>query len=102
MTARVTYDHESGVVSFKCPGCSRTHRLNTKPMSGRPVWSFNGDVENPTLAPLINDWWEFGAGKTYRCHSFVQDGRIRFLNDCNHELAGQIVDLPIINSEEMQ
>jgi hypothetical protein len=28
------------------------------------------------------------------CHSFVTDGRIQFLSDCTHELAGQTVDLP--------
>jgi len=28
------------------------------------------------------------------CHSFVTDGRIQFLGDCTHTLAGQTVDLP--------
>ena len=28
------------------------------------------------------------------CHSFVTDGRIQFLADCTHALAGQTVDLP--------
>jgi hypothetical protein len=28
------------------------------------------------------------------CHSYVTDGKIQFLNDCTHELAGQTVDLP--------
>ena len=27
------------------------------------------------------------------CHSFVRDGRIEFLSDCTHELAGQTVEL---------
>ena len=31
-----------------------------------------------------------------RCHSFVTDGRIQFLSDCTHALAGQTVDLPDI------
>lgn len=31
-----------------------------------------------------------------RCHSFVTNGRIQFLPDCNHALAGQTVDLPEI------
>ena len=29
----------------------------------------------------------------HRCHSFVTDGKIRFLNDCTHEMAGETVDL---------
>jgi hypothetical protein len=28
------------------------------------------------------------------CHSFVIDGRIQFLSDSTHVLAGQTVDLP--------
>jgi len=28
------------------------------------------------------------------CHSFVTDGRIQFLTDCTHALAGQTVDIP--------
>ena len=31
-----------------------------------------------------------------RCHSFVTDGRIQFLSDSTHVLAGQTVDLPPI------
>ena len=27
------------------------------------------------------------------CHSFVTDGKIQFLGDCTHELAGQTVEL---------
>jgi hypothetical protein len=29
-----------------------------------------------------------------RCHSFVPDGIIQFLNDCHHELRGKTVALP--------
>ena len=28
------------------------------------------------------------------CHSFVRNGRIEFLGDCTHGLAGKTVDLP--------
>jgi hypothetical protein len=28
------------------------------------------------------------------CHSFVTDGKIQFLSDCTHALAGQTVALP--------
>jgi hypothetical protein len=27
------------------------------------------------------------------CHSYVTDGKIRFLDDCTHELAGKTVEL---------
>ncbi len=29
-----------------------------------------------------------------QCHSFIEKGKIRFLPDCTHSLAGQTVDLP--------
>jgi hypothetical protein len=29
-----------------------------------------------------------------RCHLFVRDGRIEFLSDCHHELAGKTVEIP--------
>ena len=28
------------------------------------------------------------------CHSFITDGRIQYLGDCTHPLAGQTLDLP--------
>jgi hypothetical protein len=28
------------------------------------------------------------------CHSFIIDGRIQFLGDCDHELASQTVEIP--------
>jgi hypothetical protein len=28
------------------------------------------------------------------CHSFVTNGKIQFLADCTHKLAGQTVELP--------
>jgi hypothetical protein len=28
-----------------------------------------------------------------RCHIFVRDGKIQFLNDCTHELAGKTVPM---------
>jgi hypothetical protein len=38
---------------------------------------------------------EFKEWRTERvCHSFVTDGKIQFLGDCTHALAGQTVELP--------
>ncbi len=62
-----------------CPGCECAHGMDTK-------WTFNGDYQRPTFVPSIHI-----KGV---CHSFVRDGRIQFLPDCSHKLAGQTVDLP--------
>ncbi len=88
------HNGENGEVhhAFRCPGCGNAHMIRTAG-AHQPVWSFNGDVENPTVSPsiLVNP----GNDTRYpRCHSFVRDGKIQFLADCTHALAGQTVDIP--------
>ena len=88
---------EDDIVEFRCPGCGLMHMLNTDPEI-RPCWSFNGNLDRPTIAPSINACREFRANReTQRCHSFVTDGRIQFLGDCTHALAGQTVELPEVD-----
>lgn len=36
------------------------------------------------------------------CHSFVREGRIQFLGDCTHRLAGHTVDLPAFPFSEFE
>ena len=61
------------------------------------MWQFNGDLDQPTLAPSILSRFDWGPKREARvCHSFVRAGRIEFLSDCTHALAGQTVDLPEI------
>lgn len=71
---------------FWCEGCNTHHRV---PVSGPRAWQWNGSVEAPTLHPSIRV--ETGIGKL--CHSFVVDGSIKYLTDCTHSLAGQLVVL---------
>jgi hypothetical protein len=84
--------------AFDCPGCGEYHSV---PVSGPKAWGFNGSDERPTFTPSILvrgtrcDWVD---GKPVNprpavCHSFVRDGRIEFLSDCTHSLAGQTVAL---------
>lgn len=88
---------------FDCPGCKGPHVL---PVTGPKAWGFNNNDERPTFTPSILVH-EVKAGPdatlvapgtvlSPRCHSFVTDGRIQFLSDCTHTLAGQTVDLPEI------
>ena len=97
---------------INCPGCNDTHWFDGG-------WSFNGDMQRPTISPSLmvttghyldihkpgdSCWCTYNAEhpdepapfKCYRCHSFIRDGRIQFLSDCTHELAGKTVDLPAI------
>lgn len=69
---------------FRCPGCGCAHQVD-----GR--WTFNGDTVRPTIRASI---LIHGAPSHPRCHSYVTNGRIDFLNDSTHPLAGKTVDLP--------
>lgn len=89
-------------LAFMCPGCNKTHIIYDKESEVSDTsleWDFNGDYENPTLSPsvLIN-----GSSKDSRCHSFIIEGKIKFLPDCNHGLRNKIVELPEINWEIWQ
>lgn len=102
-------DPPKQAVEFKCPGCGDMHTLTVRPHlnASGSGWTFNGDLERPTIDPSINatcgpitdpehrvnaKGWNAAGMKI--CHSFVRAGRIQFLPDCTHSLAGTTVDLP--------
>ncbi len=87
---------------FICPGCGCLHGVR---QAGWPMpqglsvelqelfkekWTFNENFEQPTITPSIHIK---DKGETV-CHSFVNGGKIMFLQDSKHDLAGEIVDLP--------
>ncbi len=81
-------------LSFFCPGCACYHRVKARG-ERRPLWAWNGSMISPTLSPSIH-YPTSGS----RCHCFIEDGKIRFLADCDHELAGQTVEIPEWHSME--
>ncbi|MFP5511096.1 MAG: DUF6527 family protein [Alphaproteobacteria bacterium] len=99
---------QGGMVLFWCPGCRSGHQIRVDPAFG-PAWRFNGNDDAPTFTPSIlvqgtqrlsdDEYQRVMAGEAVEtrplvCHSFVTDGRIQFLGDSTHALAGQTVDLP--------
>ena len=82
-----------GLYLFDCPGCKCSHYINTNPINGA-VWEFNFDMEKPTVSPsiLVNSG-SFDK-RMPQCHSFIHEGKIQYLNNCTHELAGQTIELP--------
>lgn len=108
---RVRLTGVDGRIEFTCPGCNELHTIAV------PDWEWNGDTDRPTFRPSIlarsghylhgntpgNCYCDFAERhpdiakdctfKCYRCHSYVTDGRIQFLNDCSHALAGQTVEM---------
>lgn len=102
---------EGGRLMFWCPGCDDAHTVSVD--GAGAIWGWNRDVERPTFTPSVlvsgtyaeppvtsenlHEWKRapWPQTKVQRvCHSFVTDGRIQFLGDCTHALAGQTVDLP--------
>lgn len=94
---------EGGGLMFWCPGCDGAHMVRVGEGSG-PRWGYNGNPDAPTFTPSVlvtyngPDAGQGGAPPAI-CHSFVTDGRIQFLSDCSHALAGQTVDLPDFDEE---
>lgn len=86
---------EGGLVAFRCPGCNASHQVGIEPPASL-IWGFNGDGDAPTFTPsiFVNAPGRFHVASVPSCHSFVVDGRIQFLGDCTHALAGKTVDLP--------
>ncbi len=92
MTVLHKYPHEtSPLYGFHCPGCGYTHTFRCE--GEGPKWDWNGDMDRPTVSPSIL------VRATYRCHSFVREGKIQFLSDCDHNLAGQTIDLPQLDHD---
>jgi hypothetical protein len=88
---------------LECSGCKSHHVIyvrQTRYGKSGPVWQFNNDLEKPTFNPSLLVRWEEGENFEKRvCHSFIRDGRIEFLSDCTHELAGKTVELPDMDEE---
>ena len=98
-------------LTWYCPGCKSDHGVPIPP-SPR-AWQWNGSLNTPTLSPSVlltsghhvsghtGDCWCSVAKRRgqppvfdyVRCHSFIREGRIEFLGDCSHELAGQTVEM---------
>lgn len=93
----ITYD----VLMFVCPGCvvgepfdghQGIHMLPVNSEVKKPSWTWNGDLEAPTLHPSIKT--SDKPPNNFVCHSFLTDGVFQFLNDSTHSLAGHIVAIP--------
>lgn len=85
-----------------CPACKCGHLFDSR-------WWFNGNFTKPTFrasmlvkgtVPITDDEHtmimngEKFEPKKLICHSFVTDGKIKFLGDCTHDMKNQEVQLP--------
>ncbi len=80
-------DFDKRQLWYWCPGCRHRHSVDPQ------VHKFNADFERPTFSPSLLLQYVKQSGP-YTCHSYIENGEIRFLGDCTHEMAGQTVQLP--------
>ena len=73
-----------------CPGCNALHapavigEFGDRPDG--PCWDWDGQLDPLTIFPSL-----LVSGP--RCHSFIRNSHWEFLSDCEHELAGQTVQM---------
>jgi hypothetical protein len=75
-----------GRLIFYCSGCESYHFADQR-------WTFNGDYERPTFDPSVLVTIGHDPDPPDICHFYVRDGRIQYLTDCTHPLAGQTIDM---------
>jgi hypothetical protein len=85
---RITNDPEETYL-FPCPGCGCSHIFRI------PPWTWNGDFEKPTVggSVLVYQDEAHNYEGNFRCHLLIKEGKIEFLSDCTHKLAGQTVEM---------
>lgn len=72
--------------TFYCLGCFDWHKVGLG-------WEFNNDFKKPTFSPSILVSGYNKKSEKFRCHSFIKNGKIEYLDDCSHKLKGQTVEL---------
>ncbi len=88
-----------GVYQFWCPGCKEVHQVWTDKDDGVDPWCYNGNVDKPTISPSIKVTMPNRStmGVNDICHSFIKDGKIEYLSDCTHSMAGKTVAMIDLN-----
>lgn len=93
-------------INYRCQGCEHLHSVCVQTGSAYgagPVWGWNGSLELPTFTPSVLFWLDHNADEDEeerkyvdkaRCHTFITNGRVQFLSDYGHALAGQTLDVP--------
>lgn len=80
-----------------CPGCKEIHGVPV------PRWTFDGNVDAPSFSPSVRHYElenkELGIPEKTTCHYWVKEGRLEFVGDSDHELAGKTVPMVELGPE---
>ena len=78
-------------LAFYCKGCKLYHYISIDETS-KHHWQFNNDYDKPTFNPsLLVKYPNVGV-----CHSYIENGKIKYLSDCYHYLSGQTIELEYV------
>lgn len=80
-------------MAWFCPGCDMLHPvyLARDPSDkNQSIWRFDGNLECPTFTPSVVT----KLSDVKKCHVFVIQGKIQYLDDCWHHLRSTTIDLP--------
>lgn len=95
MAKIIEIQNSPGRFLFDCPGCKCSHELPAQIGRHTPLkWGWNGSFDKPSFTPSILVNKLRANPMDHVCHSYVTDGKIQYLDDCTHELAGQTIELP--------
>lgn len=83
----ILYPGENSRVIYWCLGCKSAHNFNPR------LHKFNDDLYHPTVSPSLLISSNI-PGEPNVCHSYINNGHIQYLSDCQHEYAGKTVELP--------
>ena len=75
---------------FWCPGCRCLHSVDERDDNMRPSWTFSGTLEAPTFIPSVR------YGNPTRCHFYVCNGELVYMQDCQHRYMGKTVPMESI------
>jgi len=78
---------------FWCPGCRCCHGVDIRTDGKRPSWTWNGDKNNPTIAPSVLVFNVIKGKRRTVCHLFVREGQIQYLTDCQHKYNGKTIPM---------
>lgn len=61
---------------------------------GTGSWSWNGSLDAPSLRPSVASYgYDNKLCCSFKCHSWITDGKVQFLSDSTHAMVNTSADL---------
>jgi len=96
MKAKVKNHNGVDYLEFKVPegiGLMLLPVITKGKREGSAVWTWNGDLEKPTLRPSVRTKYTNEKGEYVEIHYWLNDGVCQCLDDCTDGNAGKKLEL---------